>query len=114
MTDDSGSEERQRRIARTVRFTGIEDAVIRVRADAAGVPVATYVRCAALDFPIPREARGPTVDHKAASQLLGYLGRAATAFSTAAELIDPKLAEETARGMNESRLILFRAMGLKP
>src|SRR5690606_12314000 len=88
---ESGSEKRQRKVIRTVRFTTIEDALLCSNADIAGLTVASYIRKAALDMPPPRGGRCPSIDQKIASQLLAAMGEAATAFRDAAELADPAL-----------------------
>jgi hypothetical protein len=114
ITDGHGSETRQRQIVRTMRLTGIEDALLRARADHAGLPVSTFLRCVALEFPLPRAARRPTANQKLAAVLLGELCRTADAFNCAATLLDRDLAEQAARDFAEYRLVLLLALGMKP
>ena len=110
----SGSENRQRRVKRTVRLTLLEDAALRTLAAAAGVPVSTFIRCAALDFPLPRTVRQPSINHEVAAALLGRLGEAATAFRSAATHADPKALETAMNDFAEYRLMVFEALGRKP
>ncbi|OJU24011.1 MAG: hypothetical protein BGN91_11215 [Nitrobacter sp. 62-13] len=111
---ESGSETRQRSKRRSVRFTPLEDALICAKANAAGVPIATYLRCTALGFPIPRAARRPTSSHKDVALLLGRIGQLATAFRSAAELADGQAVETALRDLSELRLLCFTALGRKP
>ncbi|WP_371441344.1 MULTISPECIES: plasmid mobilization protein [Bradyrhizobium] len=85
---ESGSETRQRDERHTVRFTPLEDALICAKANAAGVPVATFLRNTALAFPMPRAARRPTSNHEEVALLLGRIGQLAAAFRSAATLAD--------------------------
>jgi hypothetical protein len=108
---ESGSETRQRTERYTVRFTPLEHALICANAKAAGVPVATFLRCAALDFPIPRAARRPTTNHKDVVLLAGRIGQLATAFRSAAELADAQAVETALRDFSEIMLLCFTALG---
>lgn len=111
---ESGSETRQRQARYTVRFSALENAVIRAHAAAAGVGVATYLRCAALNTEPSRAARRPTSNHEACSRLMAEMGQLNTAFRSAAALLDPMAAETAVLQLLEYRLILFEAMGRKP
>ena len=55
--------------------------------------VATFLRCAALGFPIPRQARRPTTNHEDVGRFLFALGKVADAFERASSLLDPGDAE---------------------
>lgn len=114
MTDGSGSEKRQRQFARTVRFNGVEDALVRSGADQAGVPIAAYIRCAVVGFALLREARRPPGDQRIAARLLAELGRTRMAFQAAAALLDRETAAQTARDFAEYRLVILLALGVKP
>jgi hypothetical protein len=111
---ESGSETRQRSTRYTVRFTALEHALICAKADAAGVPIAAFLRCTALGFPIPRAARRPTSSHEEVALLLGRIGQLATAFRSAAELADGQAVETALRDLSELRLLCFTALGRKP
>lgn len=110
----SGSEKRQRRKKRTVRFSSIEDAMIRLHADLAGVSVAAYLRAAALNEPLPRKARRPTTNHQDVVQLLGNLGRVASAFREAAALGDGQAVTVALNDLAEMRLLCFQSLGKAP
>ena len=111
---DSGSERRQRKVIRTVRLTTMEDAVLRLNAAQAGLTIASFIRKAAVDMPPPSGGRCPSIDQQMASQLLGVMGQAATAFQDAAHLVDPRLAEATMNNIIEYRIVLFETMGRQP
>jgi hypothetical protein len=111
---ESGSETRQRSKRHSVRFTPLEDALICAKANAAGVPIATYLRCTALSFPLPRAARHPTSSHEDVALLLGRLGQLATAFRSASALADTQAVETALQDLSELRLLCFTALGRKP
>ncbi len=112
MTDEDS---RKRRLVRhTACFTPVENALFMTKVDVAGVSISTFLKSAALDFPLPRGARRPSVDHKATAQLLATMGRTADAFRDAAHLADPRLAETAINDLNECRIIIFEALGRKP
>ena len=73
----SGSDTRQRRTTLTARFNEQEAEAIRQMADSAGLPVASFLRAAALNRVPVRAVRRPTVSHETAARLLGNLGRIA-------------------------------------
>ena len=113
----SGSENRQRIIKRTVRFSTIEDALLCTNADLAGMTIASYLRTAALKSPPPRTARRTMADHQALVQLLAEVGRLRTAFDAALEAdgeFDAETVETAIRDQSELRIILFEALGITP
>jgi hypothetical protein len=114
MTEDSGSETRQRSERYTVRFTALENALLLAKANAAGVPVATFLRCTALGFPITREARRPTSNHEDVARLLSQIGQLAAAFRRASALADERAVEIALNDLSELRLLCFNALGRKP
>jgi hypothetical protein len=114
MTESSGSETRQRQPRHTVRFTELENALLLAKANAAGVPPATFLRCVALGFPFPRQARRPTTNEQDVGRILIALGKAATAFERVAPLVDPEAVEITRNDIAEMRLLCFNALGRKP
>jgi len=71
MTERSDS--RQRPITLTARFNEQEAEAVRQLADSAGVPVASFMRAAALN----RSLRRPPGGKKDAARILGQLGRIA-------------------------------------
>ncbi|TIQ08752.1 MAG: hypothetical protein E5X57_21970 [Mesorhizobium sp.] len=112
---DDGKDIIARRLVRhTACFTSIENALLMTRVEIAAVPVSTYLRCAALDFPIPRAARRPTTNHQDVVRLLGELGQLATAFRQAHMLADADAAEAAIRDLAELRLLCFDALGRAP
>ena len=103
MADEDGNQKRP--VRHTACFSTVE---------AAAVPISTYLRCAALDFPLPRAARRPTSNHEDVVRLLGELGKCATAFREAQALADAAAAETAIRDLAELRLLCFDALGRKP
>lgn len=114
----SGSDTRQRQTTLTARFNDQEAEAIRQMADRAGVPVASYLRAAALNRSPGRAIRRPTVNHETAARLLGNLGRIAETLRVAAEAGQFDPAEPTIaaalRDIAEMRTVCFEAMGRKP
>jgi hypothetical protein len=114
MTESSGSETRQRQPRYTVRFNDIEHALLLAKANAAGLEVATYLRCTALGFPFPRQARRPTSNHEDVARLLSQIGQLAAAFRSATTLADERAVEIALNDLSELRLLCFNALGRKP
>ena len=73
----SGSDIRQRGETLSARFNDQEADAVRQMADRAGTSVASVIRYAVLNQPIPRATRRPTVNHEMAARVLGELGRVA-------------------------------------
>jgi hypothetical protein len=114
----SGSDTRQRQTTLSARFNGEEAEAIREMADRAGVPVASFLRSAALNQPLPSAARRPTVSHEVAARVLGELGRIAEALRVAAsagnlDMDNPHIAAAL-RDLAEMRTVCFLAMGRQP
>jgi hypothetical protein len=114
MTESSGSETRQRQPRYTVRFNDIEHALLLAKANAAGLEVATYLRCTALGFPFPRQARRPTSNHEDVARLLSQLGKVADAFHRASSLLDPREAEIARNDLSVAAFLCSIALGRKP
>ncbi len=114
MTEENEERRRQRKVKRTVRLTTMEDAVLRVLADRAGLTIASYLRKSALKMPPPDTGRTPSIDRQMASQLMAAIGEVATAFRDAAHLVDPQLAETTMNSINEYRIVVFESLGRAP
>ncbi len=113
----SGSENRQRKIKRTVRLTRIEDALLVTNAGISGLSIASYLRTAALKMPPPCGSRRPSVDQQLAVQLLSEIGRLRTAFDDAVastQGVDCHAIETAIHDLSDTRLILFQSMGLAP
>ncbi len=112
---DDGKHIIGRRLVRhTACFTTMENALLMTRVELAAVPISTFLRCSALDFPMPRAARRPTSNHQDVVRLLGELGQLASAFRLAHDLADPAAAEEAIRNLAELRLLCFDALGRAP
>jgi hypothetical protein len=88
----SGSDTRQRQLTLSARFNVAEAEAIRLMADRTGTSVASLIRSATLNVPVPRQSRRPTVNHQAAARIIGELGRVADTLRAAAALghVDPK------------------------
>lgn len=114
----SGSDTRQRQTTLSARFNRTEAEAIRSMADRAGVPVAAFLRAAALNQPFTRAARRPTVNHETAARLLGELGRIAETLRSAAtagqvDVANPHVAAAL-RDLAEMRSVCFEALGRQP
>ncbi len=118
MTRASGSESRKRGAILQARFTHIEAAALRMRADRAGLTVGGLIRSAVLDAQPPRAMRRPSVNHQAVARLLGELGRVAEAFRQAAAAADKRqthaLIDAAQRDLAELRTACFEALGREP
>jgi hypothetical protein len=113
-----GSETRQRQKTLSARFNEQEAEAIRQLADRAGVPVASFIRSATLNRPLPAAARRPTVSQEVAARLLGELGRVAESLRAVAaagqlDLADPRLSAAL-RDLADMRAVCFQAMGRQP
>lgn len=114
----SGSETRKRNAVVQARFTHTEVAILRIKADRAGMSLAGYLRSALLDGEPSRAARRPTVSHKALAQLIGELGQVAEALRQAAAASDQRktqaLIDAATRDLSELRVLCFEALGRQP
>ena len=114
----SGSNTRQRQLTLSARFNVAEAEAIRQMADRTGTSVASVIRSATLNVPVPRQSRRPTVNHQAAARILGELGRIADTLRAAAASgrIDPNEPHVAAafRDLAEMRTVCFLAMGREP
>jgi hypothetical protein len=114
----SGTDTRQRGETLSARFNETEADAVRQMADRAGTSVASVIRTAVLNQPIPRATRRPTVNHQMAARVLGELGRVAEALreATGAGRADPKDPNVAAafRDLAEMRTVCFLAMGREP
>lgn len=114
----SGSENRQRRIILKARFDDSEAALIRERAERAGVSIAALIRFALLNQTPPRASRRPPLGREAAAQILGQIGPLKSALMQAASAAeDEQLAREieaACRDIADMRVALFEALGREP
>ena len=114
----SGSEKRQRQITLKARVTEQEAALVRERADAAGVTIAGLIRNAVLNQTPLRASRKPPVDRELAARLIASLGPLACALRDAADSGEQDHVSETLeaaqRDLAELRVMLFEAMGRSP
>ena len=114
----SGSDNRQRQITLSARFTREEADLVRAGADKAGVSVAALIRYAILDdAPLP-SSRSPSINHQVAGQMLAELARLRQEMR---ELGDAGLLDEddprwdaVLRDFAEMRLVWFEALGRAP
>lgn len=111
----AGSENRRRQARITARFTEAEAQAIKSMADRAGVSVASYLRCRALDQPTSRATRRPTLNHQLSAQILAQLiitnKRICDSAGTGKDR--PEL-DAAYRDLSEMRGLLFEAMGRSP
>jgi len=114
MAYGGGDKKKEQLVRHTACFTTIENALLMTQVELAAVSISTYLKCAALDFPLPRAARRPTTNHEEVARLLGELGRLSDAFRNAQNLADPDAAETALRDLSELRLLCFDALGRKP
>ncbi len=114
----TGSDTRQRQKTLSARFNEMEALAVKQYADRAGLPVASYLRAAALKASTDRAVRRPTVNHEAAARILGNLGRIADTLRLAAQAgqVDPDHPAVAAalRDLAEMRTVCFQAMGRTP
>lgn len=73
-----GTDKRQRGYKLTVRFNAMEAEALRKRSESSGIPMGALARSGALNAPLPRAARRPTIEQKAVAQLLGQIATFAT------------------------------------
>jgi hypothetical protein len=115
---EQAGERRDRYVRHTACFTPIENALLLTRVAHAGVSISSLLKCSSLDFPLPRTARRPTIEHEDAMRLVGELGQLATCFYRAVDIagdrLDPQAVETAMRDLSEYRLLLFNAAGRKP
>lgn len=115
MTEELEQENYKRIVRHTACFTPLENALLMTRIELVAAPsISAFLKSCALDHPMQRKARRPTINHEAAAQMLARLGEAATAFRSAAALADPKAVERTMTDFAEYRLLIFEALGRSP
>ena len=110
----SGSETRQRQITLKARFTEAEAALIRSRADRAGVSVAALIRFALLNERPLRASRRPSLRKQLGAQMLGKLGQIASLLRGVKPGAAPRETELIAaiqRDVADMRTALFKALG---
>jgi hypothetical protein len=75
MAKRKGTEKRQRIHRHTIRCNEAEQQILLAKKDQAGISIASLFRVAALDMPMPRATRRPTINQKLGVQILGQLGK---------------------------------------
>lgn len=113
MSDRSGSDTRQRRIMLSARFNEQEAEALRQLANGAGLPVASFMRSAALNRPIRR----PAGSRQDAARILGQLGKVADGLrNLEAAGIDPAhpLIAAALRDLAEMRFACLQVLGVEP
>jgi hypothetical protein len=114
----SGSENRQRTIALSVRLTPDEAALVHATAGRVGVSVAGLIRYALLQSSPPRASRAPTLGTEEAARLLGTLGMVASALKEAAgsggACFDNSRVDAMQSDLADMRAALLEALGRSP
>lgn len=114
----SGSENRQRTIALSVRLTPDEAALVQETAGRVGVSVAGLIRYALLQSSPPRASRVPTLGKEEAARLLGTLGMLAVALKEAAGTggagFDTARVNAMQSDLADMRAALLEALGRSP
>jgi hypothetical protein len=114
----SGSENRQRTIALSVRLTPDEAALVHATAGRVGVSVAGLIRYALLQSSPPRASRVPTLGKEEAARLLGTLGTVASALKEAAQSggagFDPARVNAMQSDLADMRAVLLETLGRSP
>lgn len=118
----SGTEERQRRETMSIRVTKEERALIKAKAERAGVTVGTYARDAMIGTYAPRRVRRPPAEKAELVRILGELGKlgsnvnqlAAKANIGLLRVLDPMALAQLQDDLDEMRDDLMRALGRQP
>ena len=115
----SGSSNRQRTLSFNVRVTAEEAATLAAMADAAGLPVAGYLRSAALRKRRPRAARLPLTQQLDLRRVLSHIGhlganvnQLAKAFNTDASMPEAMELAAIRVEVMELRADVRQALGL--
>ena len=102
----------------SARFTPQEARLVRAAAERAGASVASVIRFAMLDQPLPPSTRRPTVDHETAGRMLAMLGQMRQDFRDAINggQLDGNspLVDAVLRDFAEMRFVWFEALGREP
>ncbi len=114
----SGSENRQRTIALSVRLTPEEAALVHATAGRVGVSIAGLIRYALLQSSPPRVSRKPTLGKEEAARLLGTLGMLASALKEASGScgagFDRSSVDAMQRDLADMRAVLLESLGRSP
>jgi len=117
----SGTDKRQRQETLSARFNDEEAQAVRLKADRAGISVASLIRASVLDLPLPdaRAPRRPSADMQAVARLLGQLGKIGSNLNQIAKhanagRLTEGLLEVALRDLLELRLACLQALGREP
>jgi hypothetical protein len=112
---DTEQENYRRIIRHTACFSPLENGLLMTRIELVAAPsISAFLKSCALEHPMPRRSRRPTINHEVAAQMLARLGEAATAFRSAAAVADSKAVEAAMIDFAEYRLLIFEALGRSP
>lgn len=119
MARRSGSETRRRTKIYSVRLDPAEQERAAVIRERTGLSLSALIRRALFDTPLPRAARRPTVNHKAAAQVLAELGKIGSNLNQAQKHINAghpqwNVWEQAARAVIEMRTACMQALGREP
>jgi hypothetical protein len=117
----SGTDKRQRQATLSARFNDEEARAVRTKAERAGLSVASLIRAAVLDLPLPdaRAPKRPSADLQAVARLLGELGKIGSNLNQIAKhanagRLTEGLLEVALRDLLELRLACLQALGREP
>ena len=119
MARRSGSETRRRTKIYSVRLDPAEQERAAAIRERTGLSLSALIRRALFDSPLPRAARRPTVNHKAAAQVLAELGKIGSNLNQAQKHINAghpqwNVWEQAARAVIEMRTACMQALGREP
>lgn len=119
MARRSGSETRRRTKIYSVRLDPAEQERAAAIRERTGLSLSALIRRALFDTPLPRAARRPTVNHKAAAQVLAELGKIGSNLNQAQKHINAghpqwNVWEQAARAVIEMRTACMQALGREP
>ncbi len=119
MTKRSGSEQRRRTHAMSMRFTPEEITTIRLKADRAGTTISGLLRHALLNVEPPRAAHTPTINQKAVLKLMAEIGKIGSNINQLAKHANAGRYQEASielamREMVDIRMACLQALGREP
>jgi hypothetical protein len=119
MAKRKGTEKRQRIHRHTIRCNDAEQKILLAKKDQAGISIASLFRVAALDMPLPRATRRPTINQKLGVQLLGQFGKIGSNLNQAMKHMNAghpqwNIVAEAARAILELRDAGMQALGREP
>jgi len=116
MEKRKGTEKRQRQHRHTIRCNDAEEKILLAKKDQAGISIGSLFRVAALDMPMPRATRRPTINQKLGVQILGQLGKVGSNLNQAIKHMNAghpqwSVVHEAARAVLDMRNECMRALG---